>query len=118
MGVHSTGVQWPAPPQGPHLLICGSPSSGKYAQGSWASRPRRREFDPQNVSIAFSKTTKKKEEKEGEKGEGEKEREEEEKGEKREEREKGGRRGRGKEREQWVGWGAEGAGGGQERAAR
>jgi hypothetical protein len=31
MGVHSTGVQWPAPPQGPHLLICGSPSSGKYA---------------------------------------------------------------------------------------
>ncbi len=30
MGVHSTGVQWPAPPQGPHLLICGSPSSGKY----------------------------------------------------------------------------------------
>ena len=57
------------------------------------------EFDPQNVSIAFSKTTKKKEEKEGEKGEGEKEREEEEKGEKTEEREKGGRRGRGKERE-------------------
>jgi hypothetical protein len=32
MGVHSTGVQWPAPPQGPHLLICGSPSSGKYAR--------------------------------------------------------------------------------------
>ena len=31
MGVHSTGVQWPAPPQGPHLLICGSPLPGKYA---------------------------------------------------------------------------------------
>ena len=66
MGVHSTGVQWPAPPQGPHLLICGSPSSGKYAQGSWASRPRRREFDPQNVSIAFSQTTNKKKRRRGE----------------------------------------------------
>ena len=32
MVVHSTGVQWPAPHQGPHLLICGSPLPGKYAQ--------------------------------------------------------------------------------------
>jgi len=31
MEVHSTGVQWPAPLQGPHLLICGSPLPGKYA---------------------------------------------------------------------------------------
>ena len=30
MEVHSTGVQWPAPLQGPHLLICGSPLPGKY----------------------------------------------------------------------------------------
>ena len=83
MGVHSTGVQWPAPPQGPHLLICGSPSSGKYAQGSWASRPRRREFDPQNVSIAFSQTTNKKKRRRGEKGGGRK-REEREGGERKE----------------------------------
>ncbi len=31
MEVHSTGVQWPAPLQGPHLLIRGSPLPGKYA---------------------------------------------------------------------------------------
>jgi len=31
MEVHSTRVQWPAPLQGPHLLICGSPLPGKYA---------------------------------------------------------------------------------------
>ena len=32
MEVHSTGVQWPAPLQGPHLLIRGSPLPGKYAR--------------------------------------------------------------------------------------
>ncbi len=31
MEVHSTRVQWPAPLQGPHLLIRGSPLPGKYA---------------------------------------------------------------------------------------
>ena len=40
MVVHSTGVQWPAPHQGPHLLICGSPLPGKYAGGSLAGRTR------------------------------------------------------------------------------
>ena len=30
MEVHSARVQWPAPLQGPHLLICGSPLPGKY----------------------------------------------------------------------------------------
>ena len=32
MVVHSSRVQCPAPHQGPHLLICGSPLPGKYAQ--------------------------------------------------------------------------------------
>jgi len=36
MEVHSTGVQWPAPLQGPHLLIRGSPLPGKYAW-SWTN---------------------------------------------------------------------------------
>ena len=40
MVVHSTGVQWPAPHQGPHLLICGSPLPGKYAGDGLAGRPR------------------------------------------------------------------------------
>ena len=40
MVVHSTGVQWPAPHQGPHLLICGSPLPGKYAGPGFAGRPR------------------------------------------------------------------------------
>ena len=40
MVVHSTGVQWPAPHQGPHLLICGSPLPGKYAGPCFAGRPR------------------------------------------------------------------------------